>query len=115
MLEEWVPPYTRRCGIPQGDPLSMMFVAMITRPWILIMREREVSPSLLVDDILIMTTGDSMAQTFEKALDITHRYLIDMGGMVSPDKSHNFSTDPTIRAWLRNKTWEEMVRKSKSN
>ena len=30
--------FRRRCGIPQGCPFSMAMVALIMRPWILIMR-----------------------------------------------------------------------------
>lgn len=30
--------YRRRCGVPQGCLFSMMMVALIMRPWILIMR-----------------------------------------------------------------------------
>ena len=30
--------YCKRTSIPQGDPFSMMFVALIMRPWILQMR-----------------------------------------------------------------------------
>ena len=30
-------PHYRRCGIPQGCPFSMMFVALIMRLWIVIM------------------------------------------------------------------------------
>ena len=32
---------TRRCGIPQGDPLSMMIVAMIMRPWLVRMEKEK--------------------------------------------------------------------------
>ena len=31
-------PYTRLCGIPQGCPLLMTFVALLMRPWIIRMR-----------------------------------------------------------------------------
>ena len=30
-------PYARRCGIPQGCPLSMMLVALIMRSWVILM------------------------------------------------------------------------------
>ena len=31
-------PYRKKCGIPQGCPLSMVMVALIMRPWIAIIR-----------------------------------------------------------------------------
>jgi len=31
-------PFSRRCGIPQGCPLSMMFLALVLRPWTLAMQ-----------------------------------------------------------------------------
>ena len=32
-------PHQHRCGIPQGCPFSMDFVALLMRPWIMCMRE----------------------------------------------------------------------------
>ena len=72
--------YQRRCGIPQGDPLSMMFIALIMRPWVVMMQvQHKVRPSVLVDDIMLLANGAHMLDTFVAAMGATHAYLIDMG------------------------------------
>ena len=41
-------PYTKVVGIPQGDPLSMLFAALILRAWAeMIRKEEAVTPFLL--------------------------------------------------------------------
>ena len=50
-------PYMRKCGIPQGCPFSMAMVALIMRPWILIMRTfGGIKCFVLADDVLILGT-----------------------------------------------------------
>ena len=60
-------PYKRPTSIPQGDPMSMMVVALLTRPWIIQMRRAAVEPRVLADDLLIMATGDNSLKLFEYA------------------------------------------------
>ena len=51
-------PYQRKCGIPQGCPYSMAMVALIMRPWIIMMRSYgSIQCYILADDVLIMATG----------------------------------------------------------
>ena len=90
-------PYTRRCGIPQGCPFSMMFVALLMRPWIIMMRAANVFATLLADDVLIISVGSRMVGRFAKALDRTHEYLTDMGSRVAPSTSFNFSNSAQAR------------------
>ena len=81
-------PYLRRCGIPQGCHFSMAMVALIMKPWILIMRTfKGITCCILADDVLILATVKHMATNFEKALDATHAILHDMGANVAPTKS----------------------------
>ena len=99
-------PYLRRCGIPQGCPFSMAMVALIMRPWILLMRTFEgITCCILADDVLILATGKQMARNFSKALDATHTFLHDMGAKVAPTKSLNFATHRSVKAWLGKKVW----------
>mgnify|MGYP003312472344 CR=1 FL=1 len=71
--------YKRRCGIPQGDPLSMMFIALIMRPWVVMMQlQHKVRPSVLVDDIMLLANGTNMLGNFVAAMDATHSYLLDL-------------------------------------
>eukprot|EP00973_Karenia_brevis_P068646 9545019-Karenia_brevis.AAC.1 len=46
------------CGIPQGCPLSMVFIALMMRPWTLQMREMHATPRALADDVLLTAIGD---------------------------------------------------------
>ena len=39
------------CGIPQGDPLSMTFLALLMTPWVRMMKMMHVVPGLLADDV----------------------------------------------------------------
>ena len=39
-------PYGKKVGIPQGDPLSMLFAALILRAWAQMMTQEEVTPFL---------------------------------------------------------------------
>ena len=93
--------YYKRCGIPQGDPLSMMFIALIMRPWVLLMQlGYKIRPSVLVDDIFIMANGPNMLQEFVGAMNATHSYLIDLGAKLAPKKSFNFASTATARIFF---------------
>jgi hypothetical protein len=63
-------PYVRRCGIPQGCPFSMMFVALLMRPWIIMMRAASVTAVLLADDVLIISVGNPR---------VSHRHGVSCG------------------------------------
>ena len=86
-------PYMRRCGITQGCPFSMMYVALIMRPWIIIMRcIPGVQAFILADDVLILVSGQRMIASVAEAIDKAHACLHSMGAKVAPDKSHNFAS-----------------------
>ena len=100
-------PYWRKCGIPQGCPFSMLMVALIMRPWIIIMRKiTGVSAYILADDVLVIATGEDMVKNLAEAINKTHSYLHDMGAKVAPDKSYNFASTSTARRWLDDTWWE---------
>ena len=81
-------PYWRGCGIPQGCPFSMMIVALIMRPWIVIMQGiTDVKAYILADDVLVIATGINMVENLAKAIDQTHSYLHSMGGNVAPTRA----------------------------
>ena len=76
--------YHKPTSIPQGDPYSMMVVALILRPWIMQMREAAVVPRILADDLQIIATGPNHLENFEHAFDKTHEHLHDMGARLAP-------------------------------
>ena len=55
---------------------------------------------VLCDDILLLTAGKGMLHRFGSALDITHRYLMDMGSKIATDKSFNFASASNAAEWL---------------
>ena len=59
-------PFTKRCGIPQGDQLSMMFMGLYLKPWTTLMDSVGATPRVLADDMLSITHGDDHVKVFEK-------------------------------------------------
>ena len=98
-------PHQRLCGIPQGCPMSMMVVALIMRPWVMLMQSCGALCYLLADDVLILTHGPQMLDKFVKALDTTHCYLQQMGATIAPDKSFNLASNDNASRWLQNTLW----------
>eukprot|EP00973_Karenia_brevis_P030818 4250662-Karenia_brevis.AAC.1 len=49
------------CSIPQGCPFSMAFIALLMKPWINIMREANLEPRVLADDLFFYASGESHA------------------------------------------------------
>ena len=84
----------------------MAMVALIMRPWIMLMRNfTGIQSYILADDVLIVATGRHMVGHFTNALNATHDYLNRMGARVAPDKSHNFASHPKAKAWLNDVEW----------
>ena len=99
--------YSRKCGVPQGCPLSMPMVALLLRTWIIQMRSMNVIPKVLADDVLVMATGRRMIRQYTKALNYTHQFLQDMGSKVAPGKSYNFASTNIGRRWLKETWWKK--------
>ena len=56
--------YTKPCGIPQGCPLSMMFVALDMRPWTQMVKDMGGHPRILADDMFLKTQGEDHVNHF---------------------------------------------------
>ena len=55
-------PWTRDWGIPQGCPLSMMFIVALYLPWCLVLAEREaVFPQLYADNLKCVSRDSGVA------------------------------------------------------
>ena len=50
-------PYGKPTSIPQGDPMSMVITSLLLRAWVVQMKEMEVKPRILVDDLQLRCTG----------------------------------------------------------
>jgi hypothetical protein len=99
-------PYTRRCGIPQGCPMSMMLIALLLRPWTIAMDTVGVIPRILADDLLILSWGEHHLQSMRHALDMTHDILHSMGAKVAPKKSYLFTNAAKARRWYAGHIWK---------
>ena len=63
MLTFWIlvlllRPYLKPCGIPQGDPFSMMLMSYLMMPWAVKMTKEGAKPRILADDVMVMVEGD---------------------------------------------------------
>eukprot|EP00973_Karenia_brevis_P076976 10689113-Karenia_brevis.AAC.1 len=83
--------HRHRCGIPQGCPMSMCFISLLLRPWLLQMRSLGLKARSLADDLFV---------TVFDRYDMTITHLHDIGGKVAPAKSTLFALHLEHRAWL---------------
>ena len=87
----------------------MAIVALIMRPWVMLMRTfTGVKCFILADDVLILATGKHMAVNFVKARNATRLYLQTMGAMVAPNKSYNFASHPQVKKWIGETKWQNI-------
>ena len=98
-------PYAKRCGIPQGCPMSMMFIALLLRPWTVAIANMRAIPRILADDLMVLTHGTKHCENMQRALNFTHEFLHDMGAVVAPKKSFIFSNVLACRKWYAKHTW----------
>ena len=98
-------PHDRKCGIPQGCPLSMMMIALLLRPWVHVVKKVGATPKVLADDILVVASGNRCTAVYASALDLTHQYMEDIGAKVSIKKSFNFASHKAARKWLGTTVW----------
>ena len=85
-------PRRRPNGIPQGCPLSMLFVALLLRPWMAYMHTLNVKPRTLADDLLLFAAGHDHIGRIIHATECTHTYLSTMGAKVATSKSILFAS-----------------------
>ena len=85
--------HRRACGIPQGCPFSMMVVALIMRPWLVMMKTMSVMPRVLADDVLSIAQGRDMLKQFANALDACYgceSRFCEVRGTMSGQVNENF-------------------------
>ena len=106
--------WTRDGGIPQGCPLSLVFIVALYVPWCrYLSSQRGVTPQLYADN-LKCTTVDGNALL--KAARFTHKYIMAVGQEASPSKCVLLSTSKATRRDMRdwsisagNKSWGTML------
>ena len=102
--------YKKRCSIPRGCPFSMMFIALLMLPWVVMCNSMGLQPRVLADDIMLSTVGSDSSHfaTWVEGFDKTHEYVEDLGARLAPSKSFTCSTDKNFRTWLREHTWDKI-------
>ena len=95
-------PWTRDGGIPQGCPLSMMFIVALYLPWCLGLAEMAgVFPQLYADNLKCVSYGEAELLA---AAQFTSRYIRLVGQEAAPSKCVLLSTSSGTRN--RMKTWD---------
>lgn len=102
--------YTKPASTPQGDPMSMMVVAIVMRAWIMQMKVMAVKPRLLADDLQLLSTGARHLEHFEYAFNKTREHLDDMGAKIAPLKCYTCATNSAARKWLGTHQWRRLRR-----
>ena len=98
-------PHRRDAGIPQGCPLSTMFIAFLMRPWVQSMLTLGAMPRVPADELLVYALGEDHERVFREAYDATHDYLQHLGARMAHSKSYTFSTVRQTRRKLRQHLW----------
>ena len=81
-------PHRHPAGIPQGCPFSMIFIALLLRPWSLQISEFGATARTLADDLLVILSGSQKILTvFTHVFHLTMVHLHDLGGKIAPSKS----------------------------
>ncbi|MDP7068883.1 MAG: reverse transcriptase domain-containing protein, partial [Candidatus Peribacteraceae bacterium] len=95
-------PYNKTCSIPQGCPWSMLFIAFLLRPIILLTEvPGTVITRILADDILLTAMGQEHIQAFANSFGLMLGFLHDMGSIISAKKSYLFSTEVHLKQFLK--------------
>ena len=79
-------PHKHQCGIPQGCPFSMLFIALLLRPWHILLASLSRIPRALADDLLILAAGPHALTFFERAFNASCNFLHDMGNRIAGQK-----------------------------
>ena len=84
----------------------MTLIALLMRPWILHMRDNQLTPRVLADDLYISASRDNHANNTTKGMQLSRTYFHDIGAKVADNKCFLASTCPTTRQQLRKLTWD---------
>ena len=84
----------------------MLKMAYMLRPWVLMSKKAELTPRVLADDIMLLSTGANHQEKIVRGFEQTITYFADMGARISPKKSFLFSSVRTARRDLRLWQWK---------
>ena len=93
--------------LPPRLPFSMTMIALIMIPWIRTMREINVEPRVLADDLMFTARGDTHRADTIEAMKRSKQYFTDIGAKVADNKCFTFASDAYTRNLLRNYSWDK--------
>ncbi len=96
-----------RASLPQGCPFSMTMVALLTKPWVSIMKQAQVSPRCLADDLMIIATGHNHQARYINAMQQSKQFFTDIGARIADNKCFSFAGDSKTRDFLAAYVWDE--------
>ena len=92
-------PWTRDGGIPQGCPLSMMFIVALYLPWCRYLGELpDVSPQLYADNLKCVSTWP---EQLLRAAQVTSAHVKLVGQELAPSKCILMSTSAVVRQEMK--------------
>ena len=95
------------CSIPQGCPFSMLMIALLMGPWAKLIKENNVTPRILADDLMFISSGKGHGTKAVDAMEKSREYFEDMGAKVADKKCFMSSTCQTTRRKLRDHIWND--------
>ena len=99
-------PAKDRCSIPQGCPFSMTMIGLITIPWINMMKEKNIAPRVLADDLMFSAYGEGHRANACDAMNTSIDYFEAIGVKDAHNKCFMFATDAHTRNHFRNCNWK---------
>eukprot|EP00969_Alexandrium_andersonii_P056857 2507279-Alexandrium_andersonii.AAC.1 len=101
-------PYRKAFGIPQGDPLSMLFLCLLMRPAIQLLKTHDVCPRVLADDVFGSVSGPRAWAKLRAGATALFAFFNDVGARVSPGKSRLFANTAQLRRCMRAYVWPDL-------
>ena len=86
--------HVERCSIPQGCPFSMALIALLTRVWVMHMKDLHVTPRCLADDLMFTAAGTGHAHRTVDAMVASRQFFTDLGAKVASNKCFLFASAP---------------------
>ena len=95
-----------KCSIPQGCPFSMTMVALLMTPCVKLMRDLQVDPRVLADDLLLTAQGKHHRSSAVRAMRESRKFFSAMGARIDDNKCFTFSAEPSTRTFLNELDWD---------
>ena len=72
--------------------VSMIFISLLLRVWMLHIQIFAVTVRTLADDLMIISRGDRAFHNLQSAMDAIFQHFSDLGGKLAMSKSKLFAT-----------------------